>query len=56
VCAAAVANLRELTERVDVPQIFPAVRIDDDRRLERGRFGIIPEKELFSITSECNFD
>jgi hypothetical protein len=53
--AAAVSYLSELSQRMDDTQIFPAIDVDYDSRLERGWFRIIPEKEFFSIASKGDF-
>ena len=54
--APAISLLREITERVDVAEVFPAIDIDDHRRVERRRIWIIPEKELLTVALEGDFD
>ncbi len=41
---------------MDGAQIFPAVRVDDHRRIQRWWRLIVPEEEVFSISFEGNFD
>jgi hypothetical protein len=53
--ASTVPNLCELTQRMDNPEILPAVDIDYDSRFQCRWFRIIPEKEFFSIASEGDF-
>jgi hypothetical protein len=55
VSTAAVADLCELAERVDITQVLAAVRIDDYRRFERRGIWIVPEKEFFSIPAKSDF-
>src|ERR1700704_1167235 len=41
---------------MDVAEILSAIDIDDDRRVQRWRVGIIPEKNLLTVALEGDFD
>ena len=47
---------RQLAEGVDVAEVISTVGVHDYRRFERRRIVGVPEKELFAIALEGNFD
>ena len=54
--ASAISLLSEISQRMDVAEILSAIDIDDDRRVQRRRIGIIPEKKLLTVALEGDFD
>ena len=54
--APAVSLLSQLSEGVDATQVFATIDVDDHRRIERRRIGIIPEKKFLTVALEGDFD